>query len=56
MKLLNKVIFYDSTLWYKLEELLLVYYLYDSDKTVRTSEYFYFPIQGFQFLKFIKED
>lgn len=48
--------FYDSTLWHKLEELLLVYYLYDSDKTVPASEYFHFPIQGFQFFKFSEED
>lgn len=48
--------FYESTLWHKLEELLLVYYLYDSDKTVKASEYSNFPIQGYQFLIFSEED
>lgn len=55
----NKIIlesFYNSTLWHKLENMLLVYYLYDSDHTVPASEYAKFPIQGYQFHKFSDED
>lgn len=48
--------FYDSQLWHKLEELLLVYYLYDSSKTVPAAEYANFPIQGYHFFRFSKED
>lgn len=48
--------FYDSMLWHKLEFMLLVYYLYDSDTTVKASEYSNFTIQGFQFHEFSKED
>lgn len=48
--------FYESQLWHKLEELLLVYYLYDSSKTVPAAEYANFPIQGYHFFRFSKED
>lgn len=52
----NQNDFYDSQLWHKLEELLLVYYLYDSSKTVPASEYAHFPIQGYHFYQFSKDD
>jgi len=38
-----------SALWHKLEHMLLVYYLYDSEKTVLASEYAKFPILDYQF-------
>lgn len=52
----NQNDFYDSQLWHKLEELLLVYYLYDSSKTVPAAEYANFPIQGYHFYQFSKDD
>lgn len=55
-KIAKEADFFDSTLWHKLEELLLVYYLYNSDITVLPSEYRHFPIQGYQFHKFSEED
>ncbi len=48
--------FYNSNLWHKMEHMLLVYYLYDSDKTVLASEYAKFPIQGYQFHEFNEDD
>jgi len=51
----NRIInedFNDSALWHKLEHMLLVYYLYDSDITVLASEYAEFPILGYQFHEF----
>jgi DNA mismatch repair protein MutH len=44
--------FENSALWHKLEHMLLVYYLYDSEKTVQASEYAGFPILDYQFHKF----
>lgn len=44
--------FNHSALWHKLEHMLLVYYLYDSEKTVLASEYARFPILDFQFHTF----
>jgi DNA mismatch repair protein MutH len=41
--------FGNSKLWHKIENMLLVFYLYDSEKTVEASEYARFPIQGHQF-------
>lgn len=52
----NQNDFYDSQLWHKLEELLLVYYLYDSSNTVSASEYANFTIQGYHFYQFSKDD
>ncbi|MDV5973936.1 MutH/Sau3AI family endonuclease [Streptococcus canis] len=52
----NQNNFYDSQLWHKLEEMLLIYYLYDSSKTVPAAEYANFPIQGYHFYQFNKED
>lgn len=48
--------FDESTLWHKLENLLFVYYLYDSNITVKAIDYRNFPIQGFQFFNFDEED
>lgn len=44
--------FETSTLWHKLEKMLLVYYLYDSEKTVQAADYAKFSIQGSHFNKF----
>lgn len=55
-KIANQSDFYKSQLWHKLEELLLVYYLYDSSSTVPAAEYANFPIQGYHFYQFSKED
>lgn len=49
-------VFENSNLWHKLERMLLVYYLYDSNSTVTASEYADFPIQGFQFHEFNEQD
>ncbi|PEA54959.1 restriction endonuclease [Bacillus pseudomycoides] len=48
--------FFHSTFWNKIEHSLLVYYLYDSDKTVPASEYANFTIQGYQFHTFSEPD
>lgn len=48
--------FYDSNFWHKLENLLLVYYHYDSEKTVKAIEYAKFYIKGYEFHKFSEED
>lgn len=48
--------FYDSNYWHKLENMLLVYYHYDSLKTVKASEYANFYIRGYEFHKFSQED
>lgn len=45
-------IFETSHFWRKLEKLLLVYYLYDSEVTVPASEYAKFPIVGYDFHEF----
>lgn len=44
--------FENSSFWHKLERLLLVYYLYDSEVTVPASEYAKFPIVGYDFFEF----
>lgn len=48
--------FENSSFWHKLDKLLLVYYLYDSDTTVTAAEYAQFPIKGYQFHEFSDED
>ncbi|MDR2589972.1 MAG: hypothetical protein LBC71_03170 [Oscillospiraceae bacterium] len=48
--------FDESALWHKLEHMLLVYYLYDSQKTVIASEYARFPILDYQFHIFDGDD
>ncbi|HEY9950086.1 TPA: MutH/Sau3AI family endonuclease [Neisseria meningitidis] len=55
-KIAGQTDFYQSPLWHKLREMLLVYYLYDSPTTVAASEYADFPIQGFHFYRFSPED
>lgn len=55
-KIASQTDFYKSKLWHKLEEMLLVYYLYDSSTTVSASEYSNFPIQGFHFYQFSPDD
>ncbi|WP_203624201.1 MutH/Sau3AI family endonuclease [Lacticaseibacillus sp. 866-1] len=42
--------FYDSDFWDKIANLLLVFYLYDSDKTVTASQYANFPVLGYDFV------
>lgn len=49
-------VFENSKFWHKLNHLLFVYYLYSSDKTVPASEYANFPVKGYQFYEFNKED
>ena len=44
--------FLTSNLWHKLEYMILVYYLYDSETTVPAIGYADFPIQGYQFHEF----
>lgn len=48
--------FDNSAFWHKLEHLLLVYYLYDSDKTVEAAKYANFPFMGYEFYEFSDED
>ena len=48
--------FSGSRFWHKLAHLLLVYYLYDSDKTVLAAGYAAFPVKGYQFLEFSDDD
>lgn len=48
--------FYSSHFWEKLEHMLIVYYLYDSESTVNAAGYANFPIEGFDFHEFSKED
>lgn len=44
--------FESSHFWHKLRKILLVYYLYDSEVTVKAAEYAEFPIKGYQFHEF----
>ncbi|MDK1738630.1 MutH/Sau3AI family endonuclease [Dellaglioa algida] len=44
--------FSTSNFWHKLEHLLVIYYLYDSDMTVLAAEYAKFPIKGYDFYEF----
>ncbi len=48
--------FLESHFWEKLEHMLLVFYLYDSDSTVDAQEYARFPIKGFTFHEFSDAD
>lgn len=48
--------FYTSNFWDKVARTLFVYYLYDSDKTVKAADYANFTIQGYQFHHFSKQD
>lgn len=55
-KTIVKEIFDDSNFWHKLEHLLLVYYHYDSDSTVKAAEYANFQIKGYEFHEFSEND
>ena len=48
--------FYDSSFWHKIRKILVVYYLYDSERTVTAAEYARFTIKGHQFHVFSKEE
>ncbi|WP_413486535.1 MutH/Sau3AI family endonuclease [Brochothrix thermosphacta] len=48
--------FSDSSFWHKAERLLLVYYLYESEVTVKAADYAEFPIVGYHFHEFDDED
>lgn len=54
-RIINEV-FVTSSFWHKVANLLIVYYLYESDTTVTASDYADFVIQGFQFVDFSTED
>lgn len=45
-----------SNFWHKLEHMLLVYYHYASNKTVKAAEYADFYIRGYEFHRFNKAD
>lgn len=49
-------IFHDSHFWKKAQNLLLVYYEYASPKTVQASKYRDFPMVGYHFHTFSKEE
>lgn len=56
---LKKIInedFETSKFWHKLENMLLVFYHYDSKTTVKAKDYADFVIEGYQFHKFSEED
>ncbi|WP_417852693.1 MutH/Sau3AI family endonuclease, partial [Weissella viridescens] len=53
---LVKETFETSSLWNKLENTLLVYYLYDSKKPVKAAEYAKFPYLGYQLHEFPEAD
>lgn len=44
--------FETSNFWHKLEKMLLVYYLYDSEVTVPAAKYANFPLLGYDFHEF----
>lgn len=46
----------DSNFFHKISNMLLVYYLYNSDTTVKACDYANFPIKGYDFYNFSKED
>lgn len=48
--------FSNSHFWQKLAHLLLVYYLYSSNKTVPAADYANFFVKGYQFLEFSEDD
>lgn len=48
--------FYTSHFWEKLEHMLIVYYLYDSETTVKAADYANFPIEGYDFHEFNDDD
>lgn len=48
--------FEDSHFWHKIAHLLFVYYLYDSDKTVISTDYANFPVLGYEFFQFSDDE
>lgn len=54
-KIINEI-FESSNFWHKLEHMLLIYYHYDSDKTVPASGYSNFYIKGYEFHNFTKTE
>lgn len=48
--------FAGSNFWHKVEHMLIVYYLYDSETTVKAADYAAFPIKGYQFHEFDPEE
>lgn len=55
----EKIIYEDfrrSSFWNKLENMLLIYYLYDSKTTVPAAGYANFPIKGYHFHQFNEEE
>lgn len=56
---LDKIVeeeFAGSSFWHKLEHLLIVYYLYASDTTVKAIDYANFPLKGYQFHEFDEDE
>lgn len=53
---LDQQTFCTSHFWNKLEHMLIVYYLYDSDKAVKPYDYKDFPVKGYEFHEFAETD
>lgn len=53
---LDQQTFCTSHFWNKLEHMLIVYYLYDSDKAVKPYDYKDFPVKGYEFHEFEEND
>ncbi|MBE6873178.1 MAG: restriction endonuclease [Ruminococcus albus] len=53
---LDQQTFCTSHFWNKLEHMLIVYYLYDSDKAVKPYDYKDFPVKGYEFHEFEETD
>lgn len=45
-----------SAFKHKVDQMLIVYYLYDSDKTVKAYEYARFPVKGYEIHRFNEQD
>lgn len=55
LKIINED-FYSSHFWEKIEHMLLVYYLYESYKTVKAIDYASFPFKGYELHEFSSSD
>ena len=53
---ITEEVFFSSHFWEKIEHMLLVYYLYDSDKTVKAADYASFPFKGYELHEFNQSD
>lgn len=53
---LDQQTFCTSHFWNKLEHMLIVYYLYDSDEAVKPYDYKNFPVKGYEFHEFEESD